>query len=66
MTVTPSEVTVRIYGDVAVMTGLSKMQGAVGDRDVSFTIRFLDVSRRIGNSWQLLAWQSARLPEDEE
>ena len=64
MTVTPSEVKVRIYGDIAVMTGLSKMQGTVGDRAVSFTIRFTDVSRRIGNSWQLVAWQSAKLPED--
>ena len=66
MAIAPSEVEVRIYGDVAVLTGLSKMQGAVGDRELSFTIRFLDVSRRVGSSWQLVAWQSVRLPEEEE
>jgi ketosteroid isomerase-like protein len=65
MSVTPRDVDVRIYGDVAVMTGLSDMQGAVGDREVTFTIRFLDVSRRVGDSWQLVAWQSVRIPDDE-
>lgn len=64
MAVTPSEVMVRIYGDIAVITGLSRMQGAVGDKAVDFTIRFTDVSRRIGDSWQLVAWQSARLTQD--
>lgn len=65
ISVTPRDVEVRIYGDVAVITGLSRMQGAVGDRPVSFTIRFLDVSKRVGDSWQLVAWQSVRLSEDE-
>lgn len=51
VSVTPRDVEVRIYGDIAVMTGLSDMRGAVGDRAVSFTIRFLDVSRRAGDSW---------------
>ena len=66
MAVTPRDVAVRIYGDVAVITGLSDMRGAVGDRPVSFTIRVLDVSRRVGNSWQLVAWQSVRIPDDED
>ena len=66
MAVTPRDVAVRIYGDVAVITGLSDMQGTVGDRELSFTIRFLDVSRRVGDSWQLVAWQSVRIPENED
>lgn len=64
LSMTPDDVEVRVYGDVAVMTGLSRMQGAVGDRKVSFTIRFLDVSRRVGDSWQLVAWQSVKIPEN--
>ena len=66
ISVTPRDVEVRVYGDVAVMTGLARMQGAAGDKPVEFTIRFLDVSRRAGESWQLVAWQSVRLPEDED
>lgn len=64
VSMSPEDVQVRVYGDVAVMTGLSRMQGSVGDRKVSLTIRFLDVSRRIGDSWQLVAWQSVRIPEN--
>ena len=63
---TPIDVEVRVYGDVAVMTGRSIMKGAVGDRTVSFTIRFLDVSRRNGDSWQLVAWQSVKMPDDQD
>ncbi len=66
VSVIPSDVEVRTYGDIAVITGLSKMQGAVGDQSVSFTIGFLDVSRRVGDSWQLVAWQSVKIPEDED
>jgi hypothetical protein len=63
MAVKPRDVVVRIYDDVAVMTGLAEMEGAVDDRVVNFTIRFLDVSRRVGDSWQLVAWQSVRMPD---
>ncbi len=66
MSVTPSDVNVRTYGDIAVMTGLARMRGALGGKPVEFTIRFLDVSRRAGDSWQLVAWQSVRIPEDED
>jgi len=66
VSVIPEDVEVRIYGAVAVMTGLARIQGAVGDREVSFTMRFLDVSRRVGDSWQLVAWQSVKLPNDKD
>ena len=66
LAVEPRDVLVRIYGEVAVMTGLSEMQGAVDGRTVSFTIRFLDVSRRVGDAWQLVAWQSVRMPDSED
>lgn len=65
MGVTPRDVAVRVYGDIAVITGLAAMQGKVDDRELNFTIRFLDVSRRVGDSWQLIAWQSVRIPEEE-
>ena len=62
--VIPRDVQVRIYGDIAVITGLSEMKLAVRGEPVNLTIRFLDVSRRVGQSWQLVAWQSVRLTED--
>lgn len=60
----PLEVDVRIYRDVAVLTGLARLRGAVGDREVGFTLRFLEVARLAGDAWQLVAWQSVRVPEE--
>jgi len=65
LSITPAEVRVRIYGNVAVMTGLADLRGRLDDREVSISIRFLDVSRQYGDTWQLVAWQSVRLPDEE-
>lgn len=65
ISLTPRDVRVQMYGDIAVMTGLARMRGVLGDKPVELTIRFLDVSRRTGDSWQLVAWQSVRIPEGE-
>ena len=64
MSVTPRDLDVRVYADVAVITGLSNLQGVVGDKPINITIRFLDVSRRVGNSWQLVAWQSVKVSDN--
>lgn len=61
---TPRDVEVRIYGDIAVLTGLADMTGLYRGEPVALTIRFLEVSRRVGDSWQLTAWQSVRFIED--
>lgn len=61
---TPRDVEVRIYGDIAVLTGLADMSGLLRGEPVALTIRFLEVSRRVGDSWQLTAWQSVRFIDD--
>lgn len=60
----PRDVEVRIYGDIAVLTGLADMTGLIRGEPVELTIRFLEVSRRTGESWQLTAWQSVRFSSD--
>lgn len=60
----PRDTDVRIYGEIAVITGFCDLQGLLRGEPVSLTIRFLDVSRRVGDAWQLVAWQSTRVPED--
>jgi len=64
LSATPRNVEVRIYGDIAVLTGLADMSGLLRGEPVSLTIRFLEVSRRVGDSWQLTAWQSVRFIDD--
>lgn len=64
LSATPRDVEVRIYGDVAVLTGLADMTGLLRGEPVALTIRFLEVSRRVGDSWQLSAWQSVRFASE--
>jgi len=62
--IVPGDVRVRIYGEVAVMTGTAELQAVANGSPVRARIGFLDVSRRVGDIWQLVAWQSNRLPEN--
>ncbi|WP_345275985.1 nuclear transport factor 2 family protein [Litoribaculum gwangyangense] len=50
----PRNVEVRIYGEIAVLTG--KVDVNLGRTD--FTIRFLEVQRKMDGIWKLTAWQS--------
>ncbi len=56
----PRDVEVRIYGDMAVSTGLSDYDLISSGEHLTFVIRFLEVSKRVGDIWQLVAWQSVR------
>ena len=53
---------VRLRGDVGVVTGRSAMRVTVGGEVHAFTIQYLAVYQRRSGQWQLLAWQSTRLP----
>lgn len=64
LSATPRAVEVRIYGDIAVLTGLADMTGLIRGEPVALTIRFLEVSRRVDGAWQLTAWQSVRYSAD--
>lgn len=59
----PSEVQVRIYGSVAVVTGNSAMRVSAGEQQFALSIRFVEVYRQQADTWQLVAWQSTRMPE---
>ena len=59
----PSDVQVRIYGSVAVITGNSAMRVSTGEQHFALSIRFVEVYRRQADTWQLVAWQSTRMPE---
>ena len=50
----PKDVEIRIYGETAVLTG--KVGVNLGRTD--FTIRFLEVQRKVDGIWKLTAWQS--------
>ena len=53
------DVKVRQFGDSAVVTGHVKFH--VGDN--KFEARFIDVYAKRNDIWQMVAWQSTRLPD---
>ncbi len=61
---TPRDVEVRLYDDIAVITGLSDLELLVRGDPKSLTIRFLEVSRRTDAGWRLVAWQSVVFQAD--
>lgn len=58
------DVSVRLFGDTAVITGLSDMKLIYRGEQYDFTIRFLEVSHKVDANWQLVAWQSVRYDPD--
>jgi hypothetical protein len=58
----PTDLKARLYGDVGVVTGRSRMRVRVGSELLRFGIRFTAIYRRTATSWVLVAWQATRLP----
>ena len=59
----PSEVRAQAYGDAVVLTGVARISVSANGRPNSFGVRFTDVYINTGGQWQMVAWQSTRLPE---
>ena len=53
------DVKIRQFGDSVVVTGQVKLH--VGDN--KFSARFIDVYAKRNNAWQMVAWQSTRIPD---
>ena len=52
------EISVRPFGDLAVVTGRTRITGRFGGADVKLTLRFTDVFARRGGDWQVVASQA--------
>ena len=61
--VEPSDVKAQDFGDTVVLTGSCRISVMSGGRPNSFGVRFTDVYANKGGRWQMVAWQSTRLPE---
>lgn len=61
--VEPSDVTAQDFGDAVVLTGVAAISVTSGGKPMSFRVRFMDVWAKRGNDWQMVAWQSTRLPD---
>ena len=62
-TVAPEGLSVRLYDSTAVVTGRCHFQVEAEGRPLDLQVRFTDVYVKRSGAWQLVAWQSTRLPE---
>ena len=61
--VVPSDVKAQDYGDTVVLTGVARISVNSGGNAMNFGVRFTDVWVNKGSNWQMVAWQSTKLPE---
>jgi ketosteroid isomerase-like protein len=61
--VVPSEVRAQDLGDTVVLTGRAQIGVMSQGRPNSFAVRFTDVWSNKAGRWQMVAWQSTRMPE---
>ena len=61
--ISTDSVRVRVYAAVAVVTGQAAVKIKVNGQEKNLQIRFIDVYVKRNAHWQMVAWQSTRLPQ---
>jgi ketosteroid isomerase-like protein len=61
--VEPSDVRAQDLGDVVVLTGAARIRVASQGKQLDFAVRFTDAYARRDGRWQMVVWQSTRLPD---
>ncbi len=61
--VEPADVKAQDLGDTVVLTGIAKIKVESNGKPNAFGVRFTDVYAKRNGRWQMVAWQSTKLPE---
>ena len=61
--VVPSDVVAQDLGDAVVLTGIARISVTSNGNPINFGVRFTDVYANKGGQWQMVTWQSTRLPD---
>jgi ketosteroid isomerase-like protein len=60
--VEPSDVKAQDLGDTVVLTGIAQIKVVSNGTPNAFGVRFTDVYAKRDGRWQMVTWQSTRLP----
>jgi ketosteroid isomerase-like protein len=60
--VEPSDVKAQDLGDTVVLTGIAQIKVMANGAPNAFGVRFTDVYAKRHGNWQMVTWQSTRLP----
>jgi hypothetical protein len=58
----PSDVRAQDLGDAVVLTGVAWIKVVSSGKQLDFGVRFTDAYAKRSGRWQMVAWQSTRLP----
>ena len=58
----PSDVKAQDFGDTVVLTGIAQIKVVSNGTPNAFGVRFTDVYTMRDGRWQMVTWQSTRLP----
>ena len=61
--IAPRERKARVHGNVGIVNGVSEMHVERDGKEQRFTVRYLAVYAKSGSNWQMIAWQSTRVPD---
>jgi len=59
----PSDVKAQDLGDAVVLTGAAWIKVVSKGKELDFGVRFTDAYAKRNGRWQMVVWQSTRLPE---
>jgi len=61
--IAPEDVHVRLYDSTAVVTGRCRFEVESSGAEIKLQVRYTDVYVKKASGWQLVAWESTRIPE---
>ena len=61
--IAPRDRQARVHGNLGVVNGVSEMHVENAGKEQRFTVRYLAVYAKAGDTWRMIAWQSTRVPD---
>jgi hypothetical protein len=62
LTIDVTDQKARVYGNMAIVTGAASVHVIQNGNDLTIKIRYTDAHINRAGAWQMVAWQSTRLP----